>query len=98
MGIVQIPLNPAAQQSDGAYVSESIQSQPLPQGFNSGTIAIPGGANWGAIGVVEDFSDYTTGIPFFGDTKVTLSSASVDYGLMARVAIAQAACQSFAGV
>src|SRR5579862_5635972 len=96
--IVQVTLNPQALQADGAYVSESIDSQLLPAGPNSGLVVVPGAANWGPVGIVEYFSDYASGVPIFGDTQVQLSSGNVDYGIMARVAVMQSVAQTFAAV
>lgn len=98
-GNISTTINPAALQADGAYVAEQIESQLLPAGPNSGLVLFPGAANWGKPNIVQYFSDYDSGIPFFGDTDIGLSSSSVDYGLMARVFLAaMAGASSFACV
>lgn len=84
-------VNPAALQSDGAYVSEQIVSQALPPGPNSNVLVILGLCNWGLFGTPQAFADTDTGAPLYGDTSVSPNSSGVDYGMMARVYLAGAA-------
>ncbi len=91
MSIQTTLINAAALELDDAYVSAQVESQLLPAGPNSSAIYMPGAANWGPVGKVLSFSDYDSGVPFYGDTQIELSSAGVDYGIMARTFLAAGA-------
>lgn len=90
-------INPSALQADGAYVSLQIVPSQLPQGINTQLMEIVGAANWGPVNTPTYLSNYSSGTPIFGDTNVALNG-STDYGLMARVDVADAVASYFLAV